>query len=277
MVTSGGARPQRLRTRALKPMSQSNASADQQQEAATSAQAAAWPVDGAECDRQSRLTPAAKERLLQQVAEQNKQTEVVGMLTKAWILAALLLLALWELWVTVYGVGAALCEQPLHAWLLCDGLATFAGVLLSLTSVLKSMQAVRRLEARHWLLADDEQRDNSGDLTGAFRIVRVLSDGADVVLIVLFACGWYWFYQSGAGDEPSRRCEAALRSFVWWALVLKPIAPIGMSLVVKGWLMLRSEAPAVPGQAVTASRQITTSRTPADVSQKRQKRGKKTM
>ena len=127
-------------------------------------------------------------------------------------------------------------------------------MLLSLASVLKGMQTVRGLEARHWLLADCQQRDASGDLTGAFRHLRTLSDGIDAVLVLLFACGWYWFHQSGAGGTLTQwqSCDLALRGWMWWALVLKLIAPIAMSLAIKAWFVLWLESPAAPGQPEAA-------------------------
>ena len=218
---------------------------------------------------------ALSKQMRAQLAEQSKQAEIAGMLTKVGILAVLLALALWELWAGIRLGGArSLCEQPLHAWLLCDGSATFVGMLLGLTSALKAMQTVRGLDAHHWLLAHGEQRDASDDLRGAFRLARTLSDGFDVALILLFACGWYLlypFYQSGAGGAGAtwQHCDFALRGCVWWALVLKLLAPIGVSLAIKGWFMLWRELPAVPEQ-VTASVQpaVSQAHTGGDVSQR---------
>lgn len=223
---------------------------------------------------------AAKKEIRQQLAEHRKQAEIAGMLTKVGILTILLMLALWELWAALHlWSDRSLCEQPLHVWLLCDGSATFAGMLLGLTSALKGLQTARGLDAHHWVLADGEQRDASGDLRGAFRLARMLSDGFDVALLLLFACGWYWLYQSALSiDTGSIRaytspvwqyCDFALRGWVWWALVLKLLAPIGVSLAIKGWFMLWRELPAVPEQ-VTASVQpaVSQAHTGGDVSQR---------
>ena len=53
----------------------------------------------------------------------------------------------------------------------------------------------------------------------------------DVALVLLFALGWYVYYaRSGEAG-----CDDILRSWIWWGLVLKLLAPIGVSLASK-WL-----------------------------------------
>ena len=113
-------------------------------------------------------------------------------------------------------------------WLVCDGTATCVGMLLGLVVLLQGVQVARGVETQQWVLPDGEERDARADLTGAFRAVSRLSDGVDVALVLLFVLGWYAYYaHSGEGG-----CDI-LRSWVWWGLVMKLLAPIGLSLASK--------------------------------------------
>ena len=113
-------------------------------------------------------------------------------------------------------------------WLVCDGTATCVGMLLGLAVLLKGVQVARGVETQQWVLPEGEERDARADLTGAFRTASQLSDGVDVALVLLFALGWHAYYAHG-GDGG---CDM-LRSWVWWGLVMKLLAPIGLSLASK--------------------------------------------
>jgi hypothetical protein len=182
------------------------------------------------------LDPAVRQQLVDQLAEQNRQAAIANLQTKSGILVAMFMLALTELWLgTVMWVGHV-CEPSQHWWLVTDGAVTGVGMLFGLIASLKRIQVAQSIEAKHWVLANGEERDTSGDLTGVFRIIHTLSDGLDVLMLLLFCYGWVCFYRSG-GDE----CDTAMPSLVWWGLVSKPLAPVAMSLAIKALFALRGD------------------------------------
>ena len=185
------------------------------------------------------MRPAVKHQLLEQLGEQRKAGAIAEMWTKLGISAALLILGLAELraGVTESGTGPS-CELPLHRWLVGDGAVTSVGMLLGLTATLKGMQIARGVGAQQWVLADGEERPTSGDLTGPFSVVRRLSDWADMVMVLSFFCGCHCFYKSGGGGG----C-GTMRSWVWWGLALKLLAPIGVSLAIKAFFFLQGASP----------------------------------
>ena len=176
------------------------------------------------------MDPAVRLQLLQQLAEQSRAAAIATLQTKAAIMAALLVLALTELWLGLARWRAGpRCSQSYQLWLVCDGAATCVGTLLGLAALLKGVQVARGVETEQWVLPDGEVRDARGDLTGAFWAARCLSDGVDMALVLLFALGWYAYYARGGGGG----CDDTLRSWVWWGLVMKLLAPIGVSLAGK--------------------------------------------
>ena len=194
------------------------------------------------------LPASIKHEMLEQLAEQSKRGAIKDLQTKSGMLASLLVVASFQLWTgsIALATGPA-CAAHLHWWLACDGAATSVGMLLGLAVLTKGVQIARRVEARHWLRADGKDRDASGDLTGVWRTARQLSDGMDCVLVASFVWGCYCL---GAAGESGDACDGTGRSAVLRGLVLKPLAPTGVSVAVKGWSMLRGGSHAVPPRAI---------------------------
>lgn len=191
------------------------------------------------------FSPALKQQMLEQLAEQTKRGAIVDSQIIASMLAAVFVAALSQLWFGATAlVAEPACEQPLLWWLVCDGAAVCVGMLLGLVAVLKRVQVARTVEAHRWVSADGKERDASGDLTGAFRTVRNLSDGVDVLIIAGFACGCYFYWRSGGAETPG--CDGAGRNWVRWALVLKLVVPLVVSLVAKAVLYVCAANPKPP-------------------------------
>ena len=177
----------------------------------------------------NQLSSAVQQQLLEQIAEQTKSDAIKDMHTKSGMLASLLLGGSAQLWIgsSALSTGHS-CAPHLHWWLACDGAATSAGMLLGLAALNKGTQIARGIEARKWFLANGEERDAMSELTGAWRRVCQLSDAMDLMLLTTFLSGCYFYSTSvDSGDG----CTG--RSWVLLALMLKPVAPISVTIAFK--------------------------------------------
>ena len=199
-------------------------------------------------------TAAVKLELLQQLAEQTKRGAIGAMHQKSGMLASVLAVGLVQLWIGTSSLRTEpSCAQHLHWWLACDGAATSVGMLLGLVASIKGAQAAHRVEAHEWLQADGQERDCTGDLAGIWRLVRLGSDVMDAVLVTSFLWGCYILSTGGNGDACSegsgasgRRDAAGGSSWVRFGLVLKLLAPMGVTVAVKACHMLRGVSPIRP-------------------------------
>ena len=176
------------------------------------------------------LSPVVQQELLEQIAEQTKSDAIKDMHTKSGMLASLLVGGSAQLWIgsSALSTGQPCTPHLLHWWLACDGAATSAGMLLGLAALNKGIQVARGIEARKWFLANGEERDVMSELAGAWRRVCQLSDAMDVLLLTTFLSGCYFYSTSvDSGDGCTGRSWALL------ALMLKPLAPISVTVAFK--------------------------------------------
>jgi hypothetical protein len=198
-------------------------------------------------------TTALKLELLQQLAEQTKRGSINGMQQKSGMLASVLVVGLVQLWMGTSSLSIGLpCAQHLHWWLACDGAATSFAMLLGLAASIKGARVAHGVEAHEWLRADGQERDCKGDLTGVWRLARLGSDFMDAVLVVSFLWGCYCLSTGGNGDA----CDASITtatasSWVRLGLVLKILAPMGVTVAVKGWHVLWGPPSTIPPQALS--------------------------
>ena len=100
------------------------------------------------------------------------------------IIAALLVLALAELWLGLARWRAGpRCSLAYQLWLVCDGAATCVGTLLGLAALLKGVQVARGVETEQWVLPDSE-RPHRG-VSGSTLSVRWGEHGSGVAV-----CPW---------------------------------------------------------------------------------------
>lgn len=200
------------------------------------------------------LPPAVKQELLEQLAEQTKRGAIKDMQTKSGMLALALVQALIQLWIgnIALSIGPP-CAQHLHWWLTCDGAASSVGMMIGLTVSIKAVHVARHVAAHQWLQKDGKDRDSTGDLVGVWRRVRQLSDLMDCVVVSSFLWGGYCLSTSN-GDSDGDGCDDNGRSSVWRALVLKPLAPMVVTVALKGWHMLSWGSSPVPPKALAQQR-----------------------
>eukprot|EP00927_Polykrikos_kofoidii_P051846 TRINITY_DN45629_c0_g1_i1.p1 TRINITY_DN45629_c0_g1~~TRINITY_DN45629_c0_g1_i1.p1 ORF type:complete len:223 (-),score=43.77 TRINITY_DN45629_c0_g1_i1:80-694(-) len=166
-------------------------------------------------------------KLLVQLAEKTRDGAVSSLQCKRIVLAAMLILALGEVFVGGRLWGNFCSGLSLGSWLFVDGIVACVGATFGLISLWKAVAVASSVDLQEYLLPEGKERDASGDLTGTFRLASQLSDLLDVALLLSFLLGCYGYY------AVAEKCDDTLRLWVGRALVMKFVTPVSAFCLLK--------------------------------------------
>merc|ERR1711879_415159 len=99
------------------------------------------------------------------------------------------------------------------------GVIGCAGASLGTVTLRKAQELALTADVKIYL--EPGRHDGASHLGGKFKLASVLSDTTDVVLVLLFVLGCYWYWIAS-----DKTCAASLRSWAGSILALKLAAPI---------------------------------------------------